>query len=296
MAEVKFFWDPEGVELDSLGTKEYVSLTDGDTPYIKVSIRMLSIDTPEVHYPGGNQKPSAHNEKLKQLSEWIKEGKAPIQDGLAKYIFPRLAAGDAGTRQEQQGEMAKTFFEQLIKEKLTRPNGRKRPLFLKTANQAFDQYGRLLAYVAPNYTAEEREQLSREERATFNYLMVKAGWAASFIIYPSLPSHPDLVMFQRAAKEAFDQDLGAWSDKLFITGYEFRMCYKLWDVTNKLVKGQKLSSSQRYGWIERFCADMTTRQIYYPQDYWKVAPYDRLFIWPQEVTEAVGRLNLEPGS
>lgn len=297
MPEIKFFWDPQGFEVDSLGTKEYVDLTDGDTPYIKVSIRMLSIDTPEVHYPGANQKPSLHDEKLAKLAEWIKEDKAPINDGLARYIQPRLATGDAGTRQLRQGEAATATFEALIKEKLTPPPGSRRKmrtLFVRTANQPFDQYGRLLAYVAPNYSASERETMSREQRATFNYLMVKSGWAASFIIYPSLPSYPDLVLFQKAAQAAFEGNLGAWADPLFITGYEFRSMYRLWEITDQLVKGKKVSD--RFGWIERFCADMTTREIFYPQDYYKVAPYNRLFIWPADVTEAVGKLNLTPGT
>jgi endonuclease YncB( thermonuclease family) len=62
MTNVKIFWDPKGSELDALGTKKYLRATDGDTPYVSMSIRMLSIDTPEVHYPG-NQKPSKQDEK-----------------------------------------------------------------------------------------------------------------------------------------------------------------------------------------------------------------------------------------
>ena len=38
--------------------------------------------------------------------------------------------------------------------------------------------------------------------------------------------------------------------------------------------------------------DMTTREIYFPQDYYNVAPYNRIFVWPQDVMEAVARLNL----
>ena len=45
MSQVKIFWDPRGFELDELGTKKYLDATDGDTPYVSISIRMLSIDT-----------------------------------------------------------------------------------------------------------------------------------------------------------------------------------------------------------------------------------------------------------
>ena len=77
MSKVKLFWDPMGFELNSLGTTKLERITDGDTPYISMAIRMLSIDTPEVHYPG-TEDPSKHDAKLKELAGWIQAGKAPI--------------------------------------------------------------------------------------------------------------------------------------------------------------------------------------------------------------------------
>ncbi len=77
MAQVKIFWDPMSLTVDSLGKKRFLRATDGDTPYISVSVRVLSIDTREVHYPG-NQKPSKQDANLAQLATWIQEGKAPI--------------------------------------------------------------------------------------------------------------------------------------------------------------------------------------------------------------------------
>ena len=59
MADVAIFWDPLGFELDSLRTNSLISITDGDTPYIRMSIRMLSIDTPEVHYPNNSDPATA---------------------------------------------------------------------------------------------------------------------------------------------------------------------------------------------------------------------------------------------
>jgi len=293
MSQVKIFWDPRGFELDALGTKEYLKVTDGDTPYVSVSIRMLSIDTPEVHYPG-RQKPSKHDAKLAQLADWIKAGKAPVSSGLAKHLHPKLSTGTAGTLQESQGESATAKLQELLEEKLTRPSGSKRRVFLQAADQRFDQYGRLLAYMAPHYSAKERESMSRKERATFNLLMVESGWAAPFPIYPSIPRYVDLVMLQEAAKDAYDNKRGAWADPMTLTGYEFRMCVRLYGVTKKLVGGQSLSSEERYGWGARFCVDMTTREIFYPQSYYNVAPYNRIFIWPEDVAEAVSRMNLLP--
>lgn len=90
MPPVKILWDPDGIELNSLGTNKFLGATDGDTPSVAVNIRMLSIDTPEVHYPG-NQKPSKQDDKLAQLSEWIKSGQAPIDASLGDFLYPKLA-------------------------------------------------------------------------------------------------------------------------------------------------------------------------------------------------------------
>jgi endonuclease YncB( thermonuclease family) len=295
MPDVRIFWDPQGFEFDSLGNKEYLRTTDGDTPYISVSIRMLSIDAPEVHYPGSAH-PSRQDDALAQLGAWLKEGKAPVDDGLAEYLYPRLTMVRAGTLQEHQGEQATAMFQQMLEHMLTKPGGGRRRLFVSTADLPFDQYGRLLAYIAPYYDKAERETLNEWERATFNLLMIKAGWAAPFPIYPSIPKHRDLVMLHDAAKEAFTSKRGIWAESQVLLGYEFRMVVKLYEVTRKLVAGETLSSAQRESWVERYCADMTTHEIFYPQDYYRVAPYDRLFIWPADVNEAVGRLNLISGS
>ncbi|MBN2030948.1 thermonuclease family protein [bacterium] len=294
MSKIAIFWDPKGIELDSLGTKKYLRATDGDTPYVSIPIRMLSIDTPEVHYPG-NQKPSKQDEKLAQLAEWIQAGKSPVNSGLAQYIHPKLSSGTAGSLQEEQGLQASDHFKKLVDEKLVKPNGKKRDIFLRAADQHFDQYGRLLAYVAPSYNANELAIMSRKQRATFNLLMVDSGWAAPFPIYPSIPSYPDLVLLQEIAKDAQDNKRGAWQEPLMLTGYEFRMCVKLYEVTKKLVDGKKVSSNERYGWVTRYCVDMTTRKIFYPQNYHKVPSYNRIFIWPDDLSEAVGKMNLVPG-
>jgi len=135
MSPVSIFWDPNGFELDSLGKKKYLRTTDGDTPYVSISIRMLCIDTPEVHYPG-NQDPTKHDAKLQQLAQWIQSGDAPIDKGLATYLQPKLATGTAGTLQKNQGDLATQTFRQLLNQKLTRPNGTKRRVFLRASDEA----------------------------------------------------------------------------------------------------------------------------------------------------------------
>ncbi len=295
MAKVRILWDPKGFELDSLGKKRLLRITDGDTPYISLSIRMLSIDTPEVHYPG-NRDPSRHDEKLEELAHWLHEGKAPVDDGLASYLYPRLATGSAGSLQKEQGRRATGEFQRLLDEKLNKPGGKRRAIFVRAADEPFDHYGRLLAYIAPSYTRQELDALSYRDRATFNLLMVESGWAAPFPIYPSLPKYKDMVLLQQVAEDAFENKKGAWADPNTLTGYEFRMCYRLWEVSRKLVRGRRLSSQEKYGWVERYCVDMTTLEVYEPQKYYIVKPCNRIFVWPEDVTEAVGRLNLLPST
>lgn len=293
MAIVKLYWDPEGRQLNSLGGNAFLRITDGDTVYVSTAIRLLSIDTPEVHYPG-NSDPAKHDAKFQELADWIKAGKAPIPEGLANFLLPKLSTGQAGTLQKQQGVAATQAMQQLMDTKLAKPNGGKRELFLSTSDEQFDQYGRLLAYAAPSYSAEERATLSEKERATFNLMIIDSGWAASFPIYPSLPKYRDLALLQASAQDAVVKKRGIWADANTLTGYEFRMCYKLWDITSQLMKGVKLSSFQRMSWVDRYCVDMTSREIFEPADYYRVLPYNRVFVWSIDVNDAVARLNLTP--
>lgn len=293
MSEVKIFWDPIGINLASVGKKTYLRTSDGDTPTVSMPIRMLSIDTAEVHYPG-NQSPSKYDAKFAELAGWIQAGKAPVDDGLAAYLAPRLSTGSAGTLQGNQGKSAQEEFEKLLVQKLTLPSGKKRDVFLRSADEPFDQYGRLLAYMAPSYTNTELASMTLKERATFNLLMVDSGWAATFPIYPSIPRYDDLILLYESAKTAFDAKKGAWAEPLLLTGYEYRMCVRLYDITKQLVGGKPLSTSERYSWIYRYCVDMSTREIFKPQDYYRVAPYKRIFIQSEDVNDAVARMNLVP--
>src|SRR5215468_2667290 len=45
---VQVLWSPAGVTLSSVGAHALVDVTDGDTPNIRMPVRMLSVDTPEV--------------------------------------------------------------------------------------------------------------------------------------------------------------------------------------------------------------------------------------------------------
>ena len=290
MENVQIFWDPNGIELEQLGRKtKSGDPTDGDTPYVRMPIRMLGIDTPETNYQGGE---TTANNKFADLKTKLESGDFDnwIDSGLKAQLLPKLT--NAGTLQISQGEAAKVVFKDLLDVRLTKPgSSTPRSLFIRSADDHFDSFGRLLAYIAPNYSKSELATLTDDDRKTFNLLMLESGWAASIIIYPNLPKNKDLRMAREAVKNAKANGLGAWSEPNMLTGYEYRMCMKL----HKAMKDAKPSNGffiKESSWVTRFCVDMTTLKVYTPQKYYQVEPHNRIFIWPKDVRQAVGELNL----
>ena len=291
---VQLFWDPEGFQLDYLGVKQTGGdPADGDTPYVRMPIRMLGIDTPETRYPGAGTAEEV-DEKLFELAMLLKSGVYTIDEGLANYLIPKLETGYAGSLQQEQGKEAKEYFKHLMDQRLTQTNGRRRSLFMYSAREPFDHYGRLLAYVAPRYSEEEIMAYPPEERGTFNYLMLKSGWAASIMIYPNLPKDTDLRMTYTAMKQAVESGRGAWGEPLMLTGYEFRMCMKMYNAIKKLDYGDFALSPSKY--TSRFCVDMTNLLVYYPDEYFNVQPHNRIFVWAKDIRKAVADLNLKAAS
>lgn len=291
---VEIFWTPAGVTMSSNETRALVDISDGDTPNIRMPVRMLSVDTPEVT-ARSDETARRIDTKFAQLAEWIGQGKAPISGPLGDFLRPKLATGTAGTLQFTQGKAASAFAKQNAETRLTRPNGSKRNLFVRMdKSNAFDDNGRLLAYVAPNYSAAERKQLTREERSTFNLDMVREGWAATFVIYPAIPGEVDLPLLLEDAETARAKSLGIWADRHTLLAYEYRSLERLFQITEKLVRGADLSAAERFGWRERYCIDMRTRVLHGPEDYFDISPVYRLWLWPRDVQDAVGRLNLTP--
>ncbi len=290
----QILWQTAGQNLPSLGSKNLIDISDGDTPNIRMPIRMLSIDTPEV--TARSLKGAVNvDKKFKQLAKWIREGKAPVTKEFEHYILPKLENVDAGTLQYKQGKQASAYYQAQAKTRLTKKNGRKaRKLFIRAAEPPFDNYGRLLAYVAPSYSSKERSTMTRRERATFNLDMVASGWAASFIIYPNIPGELDLPLFIETAVNAKALNLGQHQEKESLAGYEYRMCEKLYRITKKLVAGDTLPYSSQLAWRSRYCADMRDRRLVSPENYFLIPEAYRLWIWPDDVQEAIGKLNLVP--
>ena len=192
------FWTPDGITLDSIRRKKYIDITDGDSIKIEMPVRMLSVDTPEKSVTKSSQGLSkcAMRTLMGPLADWIESGKSPVQDVLAQHLVPRLRRADVAETHWTQGKSASAAHEAIVKKRLTKANGKKRSMFVRVADERFDRYGRLLAYLAPNYNAVERKTMSRRERATFNFSFLASGWSASLIIYPSIPGEKDLPMVQ----------------------------------------------------------------------------------------------------
>ncbi|EMF00719.1 nuclease [Streptomyces mobaraensis NBRC 13819 = DSM 40847] len=297
---VQILWSPAGESMPSLGSDALVDVHDGDTPNIRMPVRMLSVDTPEVTAKSAAGAANV-DEKFKELAGWIEQGKAPISKELAEFLLPKIRTGHAGTLQFEQGTKAAQFNTDNINKRLTEgvpegkpPHAKPRRIFIRTADSPFDDHHRLLAYVAPDYSKEERAALTRRQRSTFNFDLIESGWAATFIIYPSIPGELDLPMTLEAAEKAVKGKKGIWKEPATLLGYEYRALERLHEVTRKIVDGTPLRPGESFSWRERYCADLRTRELFGPEDYFKVPPVYRLWFWPKDVNEAIGRLNLVP--
>lgn len=290
---LQVLWTPAGENLPARDARALVDITDGDTPNIRMPIRMLSVDTPEVtaRSDAGAAKVDA---KFAQLADWIDRGLAPISAKLGAALKPKLATGKAGTLHFTQGKQASAFAKQNAATRLGRPDGSQRNLFVRTADSPFDDNHRLLAYVAPSFSAKELATLSREQRSTFNLDLVAAGWAAPFVIYPAVPGELDLPLLVDAAATARAGGLGIWADTDTLLAYEYRAMEKLFTVTEKIVNNKELRSGEARSWRERYCVDMRTRALHGPEAWIEVPPEYRLFLWAADVADAVSRLNLVP--
>lgn len=290
---VQVIWSPDGANLPSLGARALVDVTDGDTPNLRMPVRMLSVDTPEVT-ARTERRARAIDQEFVQLAEWIRQGKAPIEAPLAEFLLSKLDTGKAGSLHFQQGQAASAFGKRNIDTRLTKPDGKKRDIFIRVAESPFDDSNRLLAYVAPDYTEKERREIPREQRPTFNLDLLTHGWAAPFVIYPSIPGERDLPLLIEAAAAARKAGIGIWASAETLLAYEYRAMEKLFRVTRKKVAGERLDAGEEYSWRERYCVDMRTRVLHGPEDYFGIEPEYRLWIWPRDLNEAVSRLNLTP--
>ncbi len=121
-----------------------------------------------------------------------------------------------------------------------------------------------------------------------------SGWAAPFVLFPSIPGELDLPLFLESADQAHTEGRGQYGSPHSLPAYEYRMCEKLYRITHKKVDGVILSWTEQLAWRSRYCADMRTRELFGPENYLAIPQPYRLWIWPADVQQAIGSLNLVP--
>jgi endonuclease YncB( thermonuclease family) len=262
----------------AMGDKpSFVSATDGDTPTIQTPIRMLGMDAPELHYGGATE---ANPGKFDAAFAGFLAGKGKALDaGLKAHLADRLDTS-ASTRHIEAGAAAFAHYQAMVDKRLARVSASTgkpltpRKLFTMVSSDVFDKYGRMLAYVAPAYTKEEREAIPPAKRPSFNLQMMQDGHATSLIIYPNIPKPADLELVFKAMKDARSKRRGLWkSAKPVLHGFEFR-----WIVDT--LNGKRSGP-------DRFCGDFTTGKLYLPQHYYKVPPEARMWFMQADAGDAM---------
>ncbi len=275
MGKFAFAYTPENL---AYGDKPvWVSATDGDTPTLQLPVRMLGMDAPEYHYGGATGKNPGKYDK--DIASFLTKAGKNLDPGLRNYLKQRVGS-NASTRQIQGGLASSDHFKEMVAKRLDRGMGKNgkplapRHLFTMASKDVFDRYGRLLAYVNASYEKKELESIPEAKRPTFNLQMIQDGQAVSLIIYPNIPKEKDLELVQLAVKNARTHAKGCWKDpKSVLLPYEFR-----WIVDTILGK--------RNG-PDRYCADIVSGKLYPPQRYYEVLPENRLFFFPEHLSQAI---------
>jgi len=274
MPIVSFPYKPEHL---AFGDKPvWVSATDGDTPTLQFPIRMLGIDAPELHYHGATATTPGKYDA--PLSTFLATAGKDLDAGLKQHLAKKLI-NNACSRHIAAGQASFEHFQSMAQKRLARigKNGKSltlRHIFAMVAEEVFDRYGRMLAYVNGAYEKKERETIPESKRPTFNLHMLQEGQAVSLLIYPNIPKPSDLELVQTAVHKARTTNKGFWKgpDNLLLP-YEFR-----WIIDT--IKGTRSGP-------DRYCADISTGKLYQPQRYYKVLPESRLFFYAKDLVEAL---------
>lgn len=199
---------------------KFLRVSDGDTPVVEMGVRMLGIDTPELHFPG-NSSPAIQDAPLEALPKTAAWKALP--KGLRDHLAPRLEK--AGTRQALWGKRAREAFQAMMDESQS-GRGKSRALFLACGEEVFDRYGRILAFVAPNVPRQERKGARPPD--TFNLRLLAGGWAAPNFHTANLAGPADIKRAVKAVQDARKNGLGFWADaETILHGYEFRALVRL---------------------------------------------------------------------
>ena len=264
--------------------RRLLRISDGDTPYIEMPIRMSNIDTPEkAGYAGGPLKAQA---KLDRALRRLRDGSFPrVPQAVVNYFAARVlpnAAADHIAAGNQATQVLRDFLER----RLVRTGGKRRSVAVFPQGSVLDSYGRLLAYIAPWYTKEELNDGA--DRTTFNINMIETGWAAFFPFYPTLPRNRDMNFAIRRAEHAWDSKLGVWREygETFLLAYEYRMLVKLGRENGCMAE---LHDEAFY----RNCIDLQTMQDCGVYGFVDVPPPYRMWVKTDDMAQATIDLGLD---
>ncbi|WP_436763154.1 hypothetical protein [Streptosporangium sp. V21-05] len=270
---------------------QLLGVTDGDTPTIAMAIRMVSIDTPESSY-GGN--PATAQATLERTKARLLDGTYDaLPQELRDYLISRITP-DAAARHLAAGKAAAAAHQAMVTARLTRPDGSQRKLAVIATGELIEGNGRLLAYTGAWFTGSAGDPLpprTDPRRRTFNLDMVASGWAATFLIYPSLPSAADLTLLVSDAESAWAEKRGAWAQfgEDLLLGYEYRAAIKLG--ARNLEDGPAAAIAQAF---QRICVDLRGLNEVGLYGYHQVPPAQRLWIWSDDLDQARRDLPITP--
>lgn len=308
------------------GTNTGLKITDGDTIQINQSVRMLNIDTPEKRGGSFGNTESAQ-EKLDRARSRIESGKFDglLIDSLKSHLLSRLT-NDAAKLHFRAGDLATKGLVKSVRVRVGSFTDDLQPkLFIRAYEPYFDSYGRTLAFAAPYFLKSELPERGSPLRKTYNLEMLELGHAAHFPIFPSIPKDEDWRLAVAAAKEAWSENLGQWSEEgggpNVLLAYEFRAAL---DLAMPLLKAQKNRNTKRWfednlaegraqladleadGWritsisyesmiqeaFNRHCIDISSWQHVGVQEYHNVEPWARLWVWANDLNEAKAKLGV----
>ena len=178
---------------------------DGDTVNIDQAVRMVSIHIPESHLGGSAPIAQATLDRCRQrLVDGVYD---EIDKPLRTHLLDRLSP-DAANRHLKAGKKAGEEFARMRAERLVfHPDTGQAKLGVIVTGEVIEENGRLLAYVTP-WLTPPLPPASDPRRRTFNLQMIETGWAATFLIYPSLQRDPDLNRAVHAAESAWTSASG----------------------------------------------------------------------------------------
>jgi endonuclease YncB( thermonuclease family) len=220
--------------------------SDGDSLYITGSVenelvRLLGIDAPEIR---------GLNLYYLRRSGFLDT----LDDQLQEYLQPKLTKESIKTH-KNLGFEARDYLESILEEDLV----------LSFGKEVFDRYERLLVY------------LSAAKSKSYNVLLIQAGYALPYLIYPNAVtpsedgewSYTTFEEIQEATLRARTHNLGTWAyiDHMLLP-LELRF----------------LARREQPG---KYCADLETNILYPPEHYFKVPIENRLFFYPRDVVLAV---------